>query len=165
VAPTARPFIVETFNAHIEVLGTLFNVRARADRDVGETQVTLAEGRVRIQAAAQPDEVVMLSESGQSSRVQAASTPLPPREVSVDRALAWRRQGFAASDWPLSAILAELERRYDVRVTVRVPAVLSDSMTLYYPRHTEAETIIHDIAVAKGLTYRATSRGFELTAP
>jgi transmembrane sensor len=90
---------------------------------------------------------------------------MPPREVSVDRALAWRRQGFAASDWPLSAILAELERRYDVRVTVRVPAVLSDSMTLYYPRHTEAETIIHDIAVAKGLTYRATSRGFELTAP
>jgi len=165
VEPSARPFIVETFNARIEVLGTQFNVRARADRDTGETQVTLAEGRVRIQTATRPDKTVTLSETGQSSRVQAASTPTPPRAGGIERALAWRQQGFAASEWPLSAILPELERRYDVQITVRVPAVLSDSMTLYYPRHAEVETIIHDIAVAKGLAYRATSRGFELTAP
>ncbi len=165
VKPTDRPFIVETFNARVEVLGTQFNVRARADRDTGGTQVTLAEGRVRIQAVGHSGDAVMLSEAGQSSRVeQAASMPTRPRPVGIERALAWRQQGFAASDWPLSAILAELERRHDVRITVRVPAVLSDSMTLYYPRHTEAETIIHDIAVAKGLAYRATTRGFELTS-
>jgi ferric-dicitrate binding protein FerR (iron transport regulator) len=164
VKPAARPFIVETFNARIEVLGTQFNVRARADHDTGETQVTLAKGRVRIQAAERPADAVTLAEAGQTSRVQASSTPTPSRAVGIDRALAWRQQGFAVSDWPLPAILAELERRYDLRITVRGTVVHGDSMTLYYPRHTEAETIIHDIAVAKGLAYRATSRGFEITA-
>jgi hypothetical protein len=37
-------------------------------------------------------------------------------------------------------------------------------MTLYYPRDTDAQTIIHDIAVAKGLSYRPTSQGYEITA-
>jgi ferric-dicitrate binding protein FerR (iron transport regulator) len=108
---------------------------------------------------------VTLNEAGQASRVQATSTPTPPQSVGIDRALAWRQQGFAVSDWPLSVIFDELERRYDLRITTRAgAAALADSMTLYYPRHTEAETIIHDIAVAKGLAYRATHRGFEITA-
>jgi ferric-dicitrate binding protein FerR (iron transport regulator) len=165
VQPTNRPFVVETFNARIEVLGTRFNVRARAGRDTGETHVILAEGQVRVQTATQPDAAVTLTEAGQASRVPATSTPTPPQSVGIDRALAWRQQGFAVSDWPLPAIFDELERRYDLRITTRAgAAALADSMTLYYPRHTDAETIIHDIAVAKGLAYRATHRGFEITA-
>lgn len=164
VQPGQRPFVVETFNARIEVVGTRFNVRARSDSAAGTTHVTLAEGRVRVQATAQPDDAVLLTEAGQSSRVTTATSPTRLETVGVDQALAWRRQGFSATDWPLTAIVAELERRYNLRITVRAPSVLADSMTLYYPQRTDAETILHDIAVAKGLTYRATSRGFELTA-
>lgn len=162
VASSTRPFIVETFNARIEVLGTTFNVRARAEDDEpGETHVTLASGQLRVLAAEHPDTAVVLAEAGQSSRVTeaVAATPYP---VRIDRTLAWRRQGFAVSDWPLAAIFAELERRYDLDLFVRAPVVLTDSMTLYYPQYTDAETIIHDIAVAKGLTYRTTSRGYEI---
>lgn len=160
-----RPFVVETFNARIEVLGTQFNVRARADRDTGKTRVTLAEGRIRVRASAQPGEVVTLTKPGQESSVQATATPTPPHAVGIDRTLAWRQQGFAVSDWPLTAIFDELERRYDVPITVRARMALADSMTLYYPQHTEVETIIRDIAVSKGLTYRrTTSQGYEITA-
>lgn len=159
-----RPFVVETFNAHIDVLGTQFNVRARAGNKTGETRVTLAEGRVRVRATQSDEtEVVVLDEPGQSSRVTASATsPTAPESMDVDRALAWRKRGFAVTDWSLDAIFDELERRYNLRITVRAPPALSDSMTLYYPQHTDAETIIHDIAVAKGLTYRATSQGFEI---
>ena len=157
----ARPFVVETFNARIDVLGTQFNVRARSEGEGSATHVTLAEGRVRIRAAAHPDTAVVLDEAGQSSRVAAsAPSPTAPQTRDVNRALAWRQRGFAVSDWSLAAIFDELERRYSVRITVRAPA---DSMTLYYPQRTDVETIIHDIAVAKGLSYRATSRGFEIT--
>ncbi len=164
VEPGARPFVVETFNARVEALGTAFNVRARADTAAAETHVTLASGRVRVRAARAPERAVVLAEAGQTSRVAAPDAPpTPPQVVAVDRALAWRHQGFAVSDWPLAAIFAELERRYDTAIAVRAPAVVGDSMTLYYPRHTPLETIIHDIAVAKGLRYRATSRGYEIT--
>ena len=164
VQPGTRPFIVETFNARVEVLGTQFNVRARNEGTATETRVTLAEGRVRVVAPERSEEAVTLTEAGQSSRVtESAAPPSKPQTIDVNRALAWRQQGFAVSDWSLAAIFAELERRYNLRITTRASAALSDSMTLYYPRHTEAETIIHDIAVAKGLSYRATSRGFEIT--
>lgn len=164
VAPGARPFVVETFNARVEVRGTQFNVRARTEDNASETRVTLAEGRVRVSTPEHPGNAVTLTHAGQSSRVtQTGRRPSPPEAIDVERALAWRQQGFAVSDWPLAAIFAELERRYNLRITTRAPAVLTDSMTLYYPRHTEAKTIIHDIAVAKGLSYRATSRGFEIT--
>lgn len=156
-----RPFVVETFNARVEVLGTQFNVRARADTGAEETRVTLTSGQVRLLAAEQPERAVVLEDAGQSSRVTASdASPTAPQADEVDRALAWREQGFAVSDWPLSAIFAELERRYDVNIRVDAPAALADSMTLYYPQHTEVETIIHDIAVAKDLTYRATSQGY-----
>ena len=161
VQRSKRPFVVETFNARIEVLGTQFNVRARADTGTTGTQVTLASGRVRVRATERPERPVVLAEAGQSSRVTAATaSPTTPQTVGIDRTLAWRQQGFAVSDWPLAAIFRELERRYNMVIAVRAPAVLADSMTLYYPQHTEAETVIHDIAVAKGLTYRVTSRGY-----
>lgn len=160
-----RPFVVETFNARIEVLGTQFNVRARADAGPVDTRVTLTSGRVRVRAAQHPDRTVLLSKAGQSSRVAApTAAPTAPQEVGVERVLAWRRQGFAVTDWPLAAIFGELERRYDVAITVNAPAILADSMTLYYPRHTDATVIIHDIAVAKDLTYRATSQGYAIAA-
>lgn len=166
VQRNTRPFVVETFNARIDVLGTQFNVRARAKGKAGETYVTLAEGRVRIRVEPPSDDeqAVVLDKPGQSSRVAAsAPTPTVPRTTDVNRALAWRTRGFAVSDWPLGAIFDELERRYNVLITVRSLAVPSDSMTLYYPKDTEVETIIHDIAVAKGLAYRATRQGYEIT--
>lgn len=166
VEPGMRPFVVETFNARVEVLGTRFNVRARTDTTAAETRVTLAAGRLRVQASEAPDRGIELTTTGQTSRVTAPDTPpAPPQAVALDHALAWRQQGFAVSDWPLAAIFAELERRYATDLVVRAPAVLSDSMTLYYPRHTGIETILHDIAVAKGLAYRPTSRGYEITPP
>ena len=160
-----RPFVVETFNAQVQVLGTQFNVRARAEKGSGMTHVTLAEGRVQVRATKRPDDSVVLAEAGQSSRVTTeTASPTPPERVEVDHALAWRRLGFAVTEWPLSMIFAEIERRYNTTITVRSHRVLADSMTLYYPRDTDAQTIIHDIAVAKGLSYRPTSQGYEITA-
>lgn len=165
VQPGERPFIVETFNARVEVLGTSFNVRARADTDAEETRVTLTSGRLRIRAAQRPDSAVLLTEAGQSSRVTASlPAPTDPEPVRIEQALAWRQQGFAVSDWPLSTIFTELERRYNTTIIVTPRTALSDSMTLYYPQHTDVETIIHDIAIAKDLTYRATSQGYRISS-
>lgn len=52
VAPGDRPFVVETFNADVTVLGTQFNVRAWRDDPNPETAVALATGRVSVIAHA-----------------------------------------------------------------------------------------------------------------
>ena len=161
VVEDERPFVVETFNAHVRVVGTQFNVRAWPDAASRETRVTLTSGRVRVAAAARASTAVMLATPGHSSRVRASATaPTPPQPASVERTLAWRRQGFAASNQALPALFAKLERRFGARITLQAPSARMDSMTLFYPQKVDLETILRDICTAQGLAFRRTSQGY-----
>lgn len=160
-----RPFVVNTFNARVRVLGTQFNVQAWPESTTPETEVTLAAGQVQVTARdpSVSEEKVTLASEGQSSRVVGSQQPpTPPEITSVERVLAWRQQGFSVSDEPLAAIFDKLERRYGVHITLHASSAATDSMTLFYPQHTGAETILHDICVAQNLKFRATSRGYEV---
>ena len=160
----ARPFVVETFNARVEVLGTQFNVRARQGPLEGETQVTLATGRVLVTDQADLEVSTILSEAGQMARVGTVAAPdtLASPDRRLNRVLAWRQQGFAVVNKPLSFVLAEVERRYALSIRVEDGIALTASMTVFYPRGTTAEEIIHDVCLSEGCRYRATSRGFVL---
>ena len=165
VQSDGRPFVVETFNARVEVLGTRFNVRAWPESRTSATRVTLAEGKVRAarRDASGPD--VVLSEPGQMARIEQGeqASPLSVQRVPLDQALVWRRGGFAVLDQPLSVILREVERAFAVSVAIENGLALSDSMTLIYQEGTKPETIIHDICLAQGWRYRRTSQGFILS--
>ncbi len=151
----ARPFVVETADARVRVLGTAFNVRARG---AAGTVVTVAEGRVQVGGTAGAEAVVL--GAGEQARV-AGGVPAVAA-ASVAAALVWRQQGFAAQGEPLAAIFAELERRYDVEITLSAPRAAADTLTLYFPHPTDAEAILRDVATARSLRYRRTSRGFEV---
>ncbi len=149
-----RPFVVETMDARVRVLGTAFNVRTR---DAG-TVVTVTEGRVQVDDPSGAESVVL--EAGDRARVV---NGVPTTEASgAAQALAWRDRGFAAQEQPLAAILGELERRYALDLTLTATQSSGDTLTLYYPQPTDAETILRDICTARDLNYRQTSRGFEI---
>ena len=163
VVRDARPFVVETFNARVEVLGTQFNVRARQGPLEGETKVTLATGRVLVTDQADLDYTMVLSQAGQMACVGEAATAPPSAPVGrLNRVLAWRQRGFAVVDQPLAFVLAEVERRYALSIDVEEGIALTVSLTLFYPRGATAEEIIHDICLSEGCRYRATSRGMAL---
>ena len=153
----ARPFVVETHNARVTVLGTRFNVRARpADRAPG-TRVVLEEGRVRV--AGEAGAVVLAP--GEAVTVVGGAEPVVV-SASAERATAWRRGGFAVEDRPLGDVLAEVERRFGVVAEAAEGVPLDGPMTLYYGAGAEAETVVHDLALAAGLRYRPVQGGFEL---
>ncbi len=163
VVRETRPFVVETFNARVDVLGTQFNVRARQGPGEGETRVTLASGRVRVTAQRDLAYTMLLSEAGQVARVGAPMPVLSSASVeNLDRVLAWRQRGFAVVDQPLASILAEIERRYALSIDVEEGIALTTSMTMFYPRGATAEKIIHDICLAQRCRYRPTSQGVAL---
>ena len=157
------PFSVKTFNAHVEVQGTRFNVRAWPEpADTAETQVTLASGQVQVTAQARSGRVVTLVRPGQMARVVGThAPPTAPQDTSIARVLAWRQRGFAVSNMPLPNILTELERRYGAPVVLH-PTASTVLMTLFYPKQTDLETILHDICVAQDLNYRVTNKGYTL---
>ncbi|MEP0548211.1 MAG: FecR domain-containing protein [Rhodothermales bacterium] len=154
VETDGRPFVVETADARVRVLGTAFNVRTRD----GSTVVTVAEGRVQVDGTAAAEAVVL--DAGERARVVGG---VPTVEASgVAQALAWRSRGFAAQGVPLAAVLAELERRFAVEITLNAPDAAGDTLTLYFPQPTDAEAILRDLCTARDLRYRRTSRGFEV---
>jgi ferric-dicitrate binding protein FerR (iron transport regulator) len=149
-----RPFVVETADAEVRVLGTAFNVRARD----AATVVTVTEGRVRVEGAADAEAVVL----GAGERARVAGGVPTAEAGGTAPALAWREQGFAAQEQPLAAILAELERRYAVDISLTTAGAADDTLTLYFPHPTDAESILRDLCTARDLNYRRTSRGFEV---
>lgn len=154
VEPGERPFVVETLDARVRVLGTAFNVRTRG----AGTVVTVKEGRVQVEGAVETESVVL----GAGDRASVVGG-VPTTEASgAAQALVWRDRGFAVQEQPLDAILGELERRYALDMTLTATHAGGDTLTLYYPQPTEAEAILRDICTARGLNYRRTSRGFEI---
>lgn len=161
-----RPFVVETSDARVRVLGTQFNVRAERGAQTG-TRVTVSSGRVRVASVRNASAAVVLDTPGQSSSVANASArPSRPEPVDLERALVWRDGGFAVTDRPLTDIVRELERRYGVQI--RIDASVqnpSAPLSLYYPTATGVETIVSDLCTARGLNYRPTSRGLLIYDP
>ncbi|PQJ34943.1 hypothetical protein BSZ35_10345 [Salinibacter sp. 10B] len=159
-----RPFVVQTPTAQIEVVGTSFSVNSRVDEEEG-TLVALAEGQLRVTGrtanarttSVQPGQAVTVGRTGPLTAV---------RDTSIDRVTVWRRGGFAVTGAPLPDLAEALERRFGQ--TIQLDASISESMrtaplTLYYAQNADLEQILHDICMARNLTYRSTANGFVLS--
>lgn len=158
-----RPFVVATANARVEVLGTRFNVRAWPEAGAASTQVTLAEGQVRLVGAGGAASVV-LAAAGAVAQVRGAAAPeaVAAPDATLEQTLAWRQDGFVMIRQPTPAVLAELERVFGVSIEVDPALALADTTTLIHLRETEASRVVHDFCLAQGCQYRRTSHGFAL---
>ncbi len=157
--PPGRPFVVETFNAVVTAEGARFNVRTWPQDPAPETQVTLADGALRLAPAAPSGDAVALA-PGQMRRL---STGLlaPPEAVSLDDILRWRRGGFAFYDLPLGAVLHALRRRYAVHMEAP-EGVLTRRRILFLDRPENVEAALAAVCRRYGLRYRPTAGGFIL---
>ena len=106
-----RPFIVQTENQKIEVLGTSFNVNAYADQ--GKCLTTLIEGSLRVIAkqndqrvVIKPGQQAIVSESGEMDVVQ----------VDVEEYTAWKDGAYMVNNLTLEQFAKQIERWYDVDV-------------------------------------------------
>ena len=160
VTRSAHPFVVETFNAEVTVLGTRFNVHAWPDLPASRTAVAVASGRVRV-AAREDDAAVMLGPGQYSALGVGAAAPSPPRPLAQNETAAWRSGTFAMTDAPLGTIFDEIERRFDVRVTAE-DAVRARRWTITKHPPITPEALLRDICVPNNLRYRPTAGGFEV---
>jgi ferric-dicitrate binding protein FerR (iron transport regulator) len=160
VAAETRPFIVETFNARIRVLGTRFNVRAWQGPYEEGTSVSLEAGRVELAPRAGTAQPVVMAPGETRLVRQAASYTLD--QITPEDATAWRRGELVFKDQPLGVILRDVERRFalDIKLVPRALATVRLHLALREPR--SAEDVVRDLALANGLRYRETATGFEM---
>lgn len=158
----AVPFVVETFSARVEVLGTAFNVRARGDELAAATLVDLDRGSVRVVSAALPEVAVRL-EPGETTSVPSGSVPTAPANVDLEAAT-WRAGGLAYANAPIGNVLDEIGRRYQVVISAPEDIRLA-KVSLFRHSSASVEELLGDLSDTAGLRYRRTAQGFEIFVP
>lgn len=153
------PFVVTTFNAEVEVLGTRFVVRAHWREEA--TRVTVEEGSVRVTGAG---ESVQLGANEATVVVGDEEAPAAPAAADVARALAWTDGGLSFDALPLVDAFAEIERRYGVTVDTDGNVPTSADVTAFYAEAPDVRTVLGDLCAAHGLRFEATSRGFAVSS-
>jgi len=161
VTHSSAPFNVETFNANVRVLGTEFNVRAWPLEPEQESTISLVSGRVGVSKADATGNQIILEEPGHTVVVRNTdSLPAAPSMQNINSVINWRERGLSIKSKTLVAVFDELERRYDIKISVEDTQILNDSLTLLMPKPEDLESILSDICIEKNLKFRKTSRGY-----
>ena len=115
-----HPFIVQTTDINVEVLGTHFNVSAYPSDNVYET--TLAEGKVRIRRNDAglfekpidlvPNEMAAYNRNSQETKV---------RQVDVENYILWKDGMLKFDSADFNRITRKLERFYNIRINFQDP--------------------------------------------
>ncbi len=156
------PFIVQTFNAEVQVLGTTFNVKAWPDGWRPESKVSLASGSIRLSAIENPVETMVMV-PGQTVTVRPGPDGFVEGETdAIDRALAWREGALIFKDQRLEAVLEDVERRFGIDIQLNANRLLEKEVTFAYRNITTAENMIEDLCHALDLRYRPIANGYEL---
>lgn len=108
-----KPFLVQSRNTVVEVLGTHFNLKAYPDDRA--VAATLLEGSVRFSNSAK-EVILKPGEQGQSGIADAGMTT---RKVNVSQEICWKNGYFMFQDNSITEIMDQIGRWYDVEVEIK----------------------------------------------
>lgn len=145
-----RPFIVHTQDARVQVLGTEFNIRGWADDS--SVDVVVREGKVSVKSSElkEPKDVILTK--GFSTSLKRGENPLPPKEVDIRKSLLWLSGGLHFDKTPFYQVVADIERRFDVQISVEPNELLEIPYTGTF-QYAELDEILSVIASAKKIGY------------
>ena len=163
VAKAGTPFVIETFNATVTVLGTSFNVQAWPDAPEAETVVIVETGVVEVTARQTPETALRLA-AGEAARVAALDADSTPQVFAdPDAALAWRNGPFIFINQPLGVMFDEIEQRFGIKILA--PETVRNHIHNFKQQVNTAEQLVSDLCQsvsAMHLRYRTTANGFEV---
>lgn len=111
-----RPFIINTQNGVIKVLGTAFDVRSYEDDNVVDIMVT--EGVVEISHAEVPQNKLVINR-GYKGSISLSDNSLSVEWVDdAEQYTGWLDGRLIFKEEPLTNVFRQLERWYDIEITV-----------------------------------------------
>ena len=108
-----RPFIVNTKECSVEVLGTKFNIDAYSSRDKFET--VLMEGSVKVSMLDDPTQAVSLKPN---NKVYRSNGKLLTQKVSNYERYRWKEGQICFVDEPFKVVMEDFEKFYGLTIVV-----------------------------------------------
>lgn len=110
-----HPFIVESGNQSIKVLGTHFNINAYSNEPTLKT--TLIEGSIQLSTT---QKVVMLKPGEQATLTK---TKISIAKIDIEPVIAWKDGDFIFKDIDFKSTMRQISRWYDVEVIYKTEPV------------------------------------------
>jgi transmembrane sensor len=142
-------FSVKTSKGTVTVVGTSFNVYSRGDR----FEVNCYTGKVKVQASSKNEQLITAGQRTLLTENGLAAIPFSPTEETPG----WTSGKFSFDDQPLTEVIGELERQYDVNVTM-APGLETERYTGFFESGNLDEALelitwpLHLTATKKGKT-------------
>jgi len=157
VKKETRPFLVESGNAKIHVLGTSFNVKQKTNEPL---YVALVTGKVRVnaengdQVTLDPDEMLVMEKGGEFSK----------RKFDPMDEIGWKDNYLVFKSTNFSDVIDKLENWYGAKIAVRgridpkwtYSGVYKDEML---------ENVLRGICMTSGMTYEINKKQITITNP
>lgn len=112
VTKSNKPFIVETENGFITVVGTAFDINSR----YGRTEIIVREGIVKVENEMQTENVLL--KANERSIIDVNEKIQTKQKVDADYMIGWLDDRFVFYKTPLNEAVSELERRYDTKIEI-----------------------------------------------
>ncbi|MGE4586216.1 MAG: FecR family protein [Mangrovibacterium sp.] len=141
------PFIVQNPGPEIRVYGTSFNVNAYPDEET--VTVALTEGKISLLTGGKEH----FLKPGQVSSFNKETGHLHIRQEPVDRFICWREGKFIFRDTSLSTILRQLQRQYNVDISLDRPELGNYSYIATF-QNENLEQILELLKLSAPITYR-----------
>ena len=142
------PFIINTENASVKVVGTSFDVWARNKI----TKVVVKEGKVLLGNRNSKIDSTVLLTVDQSSICIDKNYPELPKKIDSETMIGWLKNKIVFDKTPIREIAPELERRFNVKI--RLESV-SDTLSLTGSfEESNINPVLESICLALDLSYK-----------
>jgi ferric-dicitrate binding protein FerR (iron transport regulator) len=155
MADPAHPFIIDTENARITVLGTSFNVKE--NRKMNETEILVESGKVKVDSK-NGEELIL--NPGQFARAGRNTLNLEKNEDQ--NYLAWKTREFNFENEKLDRIFILLEEVYKVDISMKDKEIGEFRLTSSYSKQS-IDSILQTIGTAFDLKITRKRNSYELS--
>jgi len=126
VAKNGKPFVVYSGNVKTQVLGTSFNVKNRAGKDI---EITLVKGKVGVVS---PSGELLTLEPSQQAVIGMRSNEMIKRSVNVLRYTGWKDNVLFFEQTSLAEVIDTIEEWYGVDIDIANPSIGRCAITAKY---------------------------------
>ncbi|OFX57766.1 MAG: hypothetical protein A2066_14435 [Bacteroidetes bacterium GWB2_41_8] len=122
-----QPFVVQSGNVKVKVLGTRFNYKAFADDE--NIEVVLEEGKIalNLQSDSKNKETILIP--GDRAVIEKESSKTTVRNENINKYIAWHSGKLVFDNSPMSEVARLLERWYGVEVRVQDTEIMNYRFT------------------------------------
>jgi transmembrane sensor len=142
-------FSVHSDNGTTQVLGTSFNIFARTN----EYNVYCKSGKVKV---TDPNSIHVYLEPGDYAQI--SNDVVITSEISEIEALSWKHGEFVYNTTPLTKVLEDFEREYDVKINTDSEIINKLNYTGIFERSIIAEDAIKLVCLSFDLRFEKTDR-------